>query len=400
MILTQLSPVPTANKNYALEGLRGIAALVVVLSHAVYTFFPFLQNCNPEYLKRPWEQLAVQFPRTFYSGTFAVCIFFVMSGYVLAKAFFNGGGSVEQAAIKRYIRLALPVAASVMLGCAMMSAGLLKVDVTDLPGFITAAYQGQPSFAEAAKDGIWRSLLNGAQTYNYVLWTIRIEFLGSLLLFAFLALFGKARHGWIYAPLITFAIGTIDPMHAPLYGLFFAGAYLNKVGESGRNSLTHGAALLGGLFLGGIQSCTSIYQPLIRLVQKDPLHLPPDTWAYVPYSVGALLLVWVAVGNNGFSRFLSTGPLRWLGHKSFSLYLLHTFFLSSVGMAVYTMTEPMGLLARAALSTLAVIASSAAASVLFARYVDDVSVRLANRYARYAYPQRSAAATQAARQAA
>lgn len=373
-------------KNYALEGLRGIAALVVVLSHAVFTFFPFLQTCDPGYLKQPWEQVAVQLPHTLFNGTFSVCIFFVMSGYVLSKAFFDGRpGSVQQAAIKRYIRLGIPVAASIMLGWLMMSTGLLKISVTDLPGFITQAYQGTASLRDAIKDSLWRSLINGTQTYNYVLWTIRIEFLGSLLLFAFLALFGNARHGWIYAPLAVFAIATFDPLNAPLYGLFFAGAYLNKAGQFGRNKYTHGGALLLGLFLGGISACAPAYQPLIQLILKDRL-LPPDAWAYFPYASGAILVVWVAVGENAVSRFLSSKPLRWLGHKSFSLYLLHSFLLASVGMAVYTATEGMDLLARALLSTAAVLASSAAASVLFARYVDDASVRIANRYAEFAYP--------------
>lgn len=378
------------SKNYALEGLRGIAALVVVLSHAVFTFFPFLQTCNPGYLKQTWEQVAVQFPHTLFNGTFSVCIFFVMSGYVLSKAFFEGRpNSVQQAAIKRYLRLGIPVAASILLGWSMMAAGLLKISVTDLPGFITQAYQGTPHLGDAIKDSLWRSLVNGNQTYNYVLWTIRIEFLGSLLLFAFLALFGNARHGWLYAPLTVFAIASVDPLNAPLYGLFFVGAYLNKAGQFGRNRFTHAGALLLGLFMGGISSCAPVYQPLIQLILKDRL-LPPEVWSYFPYASGAILVVWVAVGDNAVSRFLSSKPLRWLGHKSFSLYLLHSFMLASVGMAVYSATAGMDFLARALLSIAAVLASSAAVSVLFARYVDDASVRIANRYAQFAYARNTA----------
>jgi peptidoglycan/LPS O-acetylase OafA/YrhL len=385
--------LPTSHKNNALEGLRGIAAIVVVLSHCVFTFFPYLQNCNPELLKQSWESIAIQLPRTAFNGSFAVCIFFVMSGFVLAKAFFSGHSySLERAATKRYIRLAMPVAASIFICCTMMYAGLLKLTVTDLPGFIGQAYQGNPSYVEAAKDSIWRSLLNGAQTYNYVLWTIRVEFLGSMLLFAFLALFGKARFGAMYAILITCAIATIDPLNAPLYGLFFVGAYMNKVGDIGRNKVTHAVALIGGLFLGGSQSCTPIYGFLVKIAQLKLFKiLPPEIWAYFSCGSGAILVVWVAVGDNALSRMLSTKPLAWLGHKSFSVYLLHSVILSSVGMYVYTATAAMSLPVRAALSTLCVILVSVAVAIPFARLVDDQAVRLANQFARFSFGRLKAA---------
>ncbi|MYN00766.1 hypothetical protein GTP41_01500 [Pseudoduganella sp. DS3] len=159
------------------------------------------------------------------------------------------------------------------------------------------------------------------------------------------------RACWIYAPLTVFAIATVDPLNAPLDGLFFVGAF--------------------------------------QLILKERL-LPPEVWSYFPYASGAILLVWVAVGDNAVSRFLSSKPLRWLGHKSFSLYLLHSFMPASVGMAVYSATAGMDFLARVLLSTAAVLASSAAVSVLFARYVDDASVRIANRYAQFAYARNTA----------
>lgn len=371
-------------KNHALEGLRGIAAIVVILSHCVFTFFPYLQNCDIGLLKQSWESIAIRFPRTLFNGGFAVCIFFVMSGFVLAKAFFNDRStSLEAAAIKRYIRLALPVAASILLCCAMMYAGLLKITVTDLPGFAGQFYQGEPSFQQAIKDSVWRSLFSGSQTYNYVLWTIRVEFLGSMLLFAFLALFGRARYAWFYALSIVLLIGTIDALNAPLYGLFFVGAYLNKAANFGRNPITHGLALIVALFFGGAQSCTPIYHFLISIAQKTPPGFPPEAWSYFPYGSGAILVVWVAIGDNWLSKFLSTKPVCWLGKHSFALYLLHSVVLSSLGMAVYTATGTMNFFARAALSTISVILSSAFAAVFFTRLVDEPAVKLANRFARF-----------------
>lgn len=373
----------SAAKNNALEGLRGLAALMVVLSHCVFTFYPYLQNCNPEFIKQQWETVAAQFPRTLYNGGFAVCIFFAMSGYVLSKSFFAGNNkSLEVAAVKRYIRLVLPVAASILICYAMMKAGMLKIETAELPGFITQAYQGEPNLSNALADGIWKSLIEGNQTYNYVLWTIRIEFLGSMLLFAYLALFGRSNFGWIYTLPVMYIILTLDPANAAFYALFFAGAYLNKAGERLRNPVTHTSAMIIGLFLGGVRPCTSAYDFMIGIEQNiGPM-------GYAPTAFGALLVVWVVVADNSVSRFFSFRPFVWLGAKSFSLYLLHTVVLSSVGVYVFTHLQSFNLFYRAGTATLAVLLVSVVVAIPFARFVDDNAVKLANKFGRFAFKSR------------
>lgn len=370
----------SAGKNNALEGLRGLAALMVVLSHCVFTFYPYLQNCNPEFIKQHWETIAVHFPRTLYNGGFAVCIFFAMSGYVLSKSYFSGNGkSLEIAAVKRYIRLVIPVAASILVCYAMMKMGLLKIETNELPGFITQAYQGEPVLANALVDGVWKSLIEGNQTYNYVLWTIRIEFLGSMLLFAYLALFGRSNFGWVYTIPVVYIILRIDHANAAFYALFFAGAYLNKAGEKFRNPVTHTSAMVIGLFLGGARPCTSAYNFIIGIEQNI------GAMYYAPTALGALLVVWVAVADNSVSRFFSFKPFVWLGAKSFSLYLLHTVVLSSVGVFVFTHLQAFNLFYRAGAATLAVLLVSIVVAIPFARFVDDNAVKLANKFGRLAF---------------
>jgi len=75
-----------------LDGLRGVAALCVVIAHYQATFFPYLGEGWHQ--KGQWEDgtekknnYIVQLPmiRTFYASRFMVSIFFVISGYVLSQ---------------------------------------------------------------------------------------------------------------------------------------------------------------------------------------------------------------------------------------------------------------------------------------------------------------------------
>jgi peptidoglycan/LPS O-acetylase OafA/YrhL len=123
------------DKNQALEGLRGIAALVVVFSHCAWAFFPYLQSGMPADILTSWGPFIQNSPlRVLYNGTFSVAIFFVMSGYVLTRRYVAqpNAARLDEAAVKRLPRLGIPVFASVLLGYAVIKLGLIS-DVVPNP---------------------------------------------------------------------------------------------------------------------------------------------------------------------------------------------------------------------------------------------------------------------------
>ena len=110
----------------ALEGLRGLAAISVVLFHFFVLLYPALYY-GPGFIQHMrFENNIYGSPlNAFISGAFAVSIFFVLSGFVLTVGFFQTKKSsiIERLATKRYFRLMLPALASVIIAWIYISLG-------------------------------------------------------------------------------------------------------------------------------------------------------------------------------------------------------------------------------------------------------------------------------------
>src|SRR5687767_11167726 len=108
------------NKLEFLDGVRGVAAIIVVLHHFGIAFFPAINFLDPEKIHLGNGQLELTIAKTplniFFNGGFAVSVFFVLSGFVLSYKFHLSGSRqlLTTYAAKRYFRLLLPVAASII----------------------------------------------------------------------------------------------------------------------------------------------------------------------------------------------------------------------------------------------------------------------------------------------
>src|SRR4051794_16656837 len=101
-----------------LDGLRGLAALIVVIDHLAISFFQAATDGSiTRYHAQTAEKLVFATPlHLLVSGNFSVCIFFVLSGFVLSAKFFrtHERSVAVASAWKRYLRLELPILGSVM----------------------------------------------------------------------------------------------------------------------------------------------------------------------------------------------------------------------------------------------------------------------------------------------
>ena|SRR6516164_4306157 len=93
-----------------LDGLRGLAALVVVIFHFLSAFAP---NFIPDQIDTPYVLADTPFG-IFFNGPFSVSIFFVLSGFVVSNAAAKRRSPIYLNLALRYVRLAVPVLFSVI----------------------------------------------------------------------------------------------------------------------------------------------------------------------------------------------------------------------------------------------------------------------------------------------
>src|SRR5437870_4500798 len=113
------------------DAIRGLAAFAVLVGHFILAFWPgiiFREGLGWAELPAIVRVLA-RFPGKFlWDGELAVSIFFVLSGFVLALVYFQRGsaGAMGSAAVRRYPRLMLPAAASIVVAYILLNTGAMQ----------------------------------------------------------------------------------------------------------------------------------------------------------------------------------------------------------------------------------------------------------------------------------
>lgn len=324
-----------------LDGMRGLAALFVVFSHVFYWFNPYLHvgssaNKNPSELSQWLFNSPITF---FYRGTSAVWLFFVLSGFVLTYSIYKKKDSIEalrKAAQKRYFRLGFPVLFSIAVSLALIYSGAIsRVEGYSETSFQNA-YAFTPDIFNALYDALIGSMLFGSSKYNYVLWTISIEFYGSLLVFGAIALFGSSKRSLQLFCIIVFSICIFSTTrHYTSMAMFAWGMLIATIGAKQNHSLPAGVVslllALCGLYLFGYTPESRSYSSLVEFAYlvKDLTGYALN-WPDLYPQLGAIALIsCVAICPNIFF-WLGSSVFEWLGKISFSVYLLHSMLLAAI----------------------------------------------------------------------
>lgn len=369
-----------SGKDYTAEGVRGLAALTVFFAHFGLCFFPGgFNTLYPGLQTSPAAEGAIEaFLRTplltlLWNGNFAVCIFFVLSGFVLSKPYYAGNQieTLRDRYLKRYLRLSIPIAASVLLGYALMRAGLLRsAAAAELShsDWLKTYWSFSPSFADALRDAAYRVIFLGEFRFNPPLWTMKIEFIGSLITFAFYALMpeGSAWRKALHFIIAIVSVGIFTQREAIFYYAFLLGGQLWSLP---RPKGTYKYLALGaGLLVSSFQ-----YRPGFAW-------LPDPVWwdqKYFYSVLGAFFVLW-SLRSGIADRLLAAAPMRVLGRISFSLYLTHFLVLGTFSCWFYVRYQ--GQFARAVwapadllLSTLLLLPTA----YCFERIIDRNGIRFA-----------------------
>ncbi len=326
--LLKIFKMQNLDKIKCVEGIRGVACLMVFLSHLSSTFAPSMHTGNASKAKSSYEMLIHNSPFAFfYSGVGAVAIFFVLSGFILAHVILtskNPPASIAGMALKRYWRLMIPATASCLLAYIIFL--LFKVDNSQLGEWAQRYHIEQPSILEALKNGSINAFFGGSTAYNWSLWTMKIELYGSVIVLFMCSVIPYITYKKSFVALmmlIPFA------MHLPArediyYCSFISGVMIFLIKGNLKNALGI-PLLIIGLFLCGYHYHGYWYKEINSFVTVTAQYKIDN---YILFnSIGGFLFVLSIIKTKALSKLLSLRPLQYLGALSFSVYLIHQPFL-------------------------------------------------------------------------
>ncbi|MCB2408970.1 acyltransferase family protein [Hymenobacter lucidus] len=330
-----------------LDGLRGLAAAVVVVHHLAGFFYPTLLSGDP-YSARLGGGVEIALASSpasiLIGGNFAVCLFFVLSGLVLSEKFWRTGQLevLRSQACRRYVRLMLPVLFTAAVALALWGLGAYRnSEVAEITGAqrFGEYWAEMPGWHQILHDFVVGIPLGGESIYNPVFWTLSIELFGSFIVFALLALFGAVRHRTAVYVVALLLLSWSELNF--YYAGFILGVWIN-------DRRHHGALFktAPGLWVGILLLLAAVFfgsYPTAELIRVDDTiygFLQPD-WLgneraiQLWHLMGAALLLLGVFALPGLQRILSSRWLRGLGMVSFSLYLLHFLVLGSFSSVVF-----------------------------------------------------------------
>jgi peptidoglycan/LPS O-acetylase OafA/YrhL len=317
--------MPPSNRFRSLDGLRGVAALIVVVYHVMLTG-PAIANAylhpgdatfTPVSYAFFWTPLHV-----LWAGREAVIVFFVLSGFVLALPAASGRPMHWLSYYpRRIVRLYLPSIASLLLAF-VTTVVVVRHTVPGGSEWLNQHVTLPHGLREIALGATL--LIDGSGGLNTPLWSLKWEVLFSLLLPAYLlaARYG-ARHWAAIGAAILAAqfIGTLTGLDGFTYLAEFAAgvllAFNREALAAAAGGLTRGA--WGGLTAAAVLLLTAHWAGSQLLDDPDafyPVSIPLTT-------VGAALIVFVVAWCPTGRKMFEHPTIAWLGRVSFSLYLVH-----------------------------------------------------------------------------
>jgi len=276
-----------------LDGLRGWAAVVVLLHHIFIDGLPangFMAD------RALWAKVF------FLNGTLAVCVFFVISGFSLSIRYLETGDgrALGRVAAGRYLRLMLPIFAICAITHGLLVLGIIA-PAAQRPAPLDAFLAFTPTLQQLFSFALFKVFVaySSAETYDPPLWTMAYEFYGSFIAFALAVQVRPLRRRMLALTVLFLMLAALQTYFA----LFVAGvllAELYRLRASFLNANGAGLALcIAGLLL----------------------VLLPNTWFGAVYIAGASSLTAGAIFFTPLRRFFESRWSRFLGWISFPLYL-------------------------------------------------------------------------------
>ncbi|KAF5678373.1 hypothetical protein FHETE_1347 [Fusarium heterosporum] len=368
-IRAKTRPVENLRPTAYLDGLRGFAALLVYIhhhelwAHGISNQDGIFENSFG--YEGKYHFATFPFIRHFFTGGhYAVSTFFIISGYVLslkpmslmqAGEHAQLGDVLASSLFRRWLRLYLPLILALLCYITFLHMFGIWTRIMTKQGSwydeLWAFYYEFKNFSFVYKEGGEPWL-----TYNRHLWSIPVEFKGSIVIFTAQMAFSRCSKNarlWCEAGLIFYFMYISD---GSFYAMFVSGMLLCDLDLlASKGDLPRFLArlepakefifyhlLIFSLFLGGVPSQNRNVEQLAKnrgfyyLSWFKPQAVFDYKWFYLFYA--AVFLVASIPRISWLKAFFETRFCQYLGHISFSLYLVHGPVLWSIGERLFMAT--------------------------------------------------------------
>lgn len=342
----------------SLDGLRGLAAFVVLVHHCCLVS-PQLADAvdfGVEQAFDSWVWWVTFTPlHLIWAGREAVYVFFILSGFVLTLPFLRAAPPSWRAYYpKRIVRIYLPVWASIAFALSMAWANP-RVAGPEFSSWLNL-HDEQPNLLSDAL------LIRGASQLNSPLWSLQWEMVFSLLLPLYWLAAKRLRRMWVLGAFgLLVVIGAAEvtnlagPVFLPMFGL---GAMM----ATKRDALERWARRVSPWGWSALVTLLMILLCSRWLFPQLPVPI-------VTATIGGTLILFVFIGCKTATMFGNNRMVQWLGTRSFSLYLVHEPIVVSVALSMRA-SDPF-------LVALSAVPLSLIAAEAFYRLVEKPSHRLA-----------------------
>jgi len=365
----------------------------VVLSHLRLTFFSSAPLSTHFPSLSPWiARPLFAVSEGLLDGTFAVWVFWVLSAFVLSLPFFLlakasendlGRDYLVSAALRRYLRLFLPVLISVIFTYALYALGMMKnlrlAHILGTPyenGWLGRWFTFRPSFIGAVESAAWQSFtfFDYDRTYNCVLWTMPKELFGSWFMFLYLCLVGTRRsriYGYGLTAIVFWVLGHTW-LNAFIFGMAMCDAFMNR--EILAASLPASLKQALSYCLSSRWIAIAVWIAFLMLTQINNYR------DIIRPFIASAIISWTLFSMPA-QRILSSNVAQFLGRISFGLYLIHVPIICSFACWSYIAT--MGFLPHTVailLSSLGTLCLSIGAGYLLYLFGDKPGIALSRKF--------------------
>lgn len=363
-----------------ITGIKGYMCIVVVFFHLMICFYPATYFKDATSYSQGYVDVFLGSSPLFgiINGSFAVFIFWMISGFLFGIAFLRNDdlGAATSRAFRRWPRLFLPMAASILFGFVIIKLGLThNIEAAEYcsggSNWILSTSAASPTLTECVVN-IYRSIFIGGSNLNAPTWTMATEFIGSFIIVALQVIF--LRNASLKQRIVIYIVAICLLGFFPRIICMIVGLLVAEIYESKKKIAPYVSFILlvVGFLLSGYPLYVDSDFPLYKVIG---LLGRSNGYEYC-YVLASFCLLLALINLRWMQKLFSLKLMRILGKYSYSVYLVHFPIVMSFSLWTFVQLVSLGGLSHflsALVSSLLTIPLVLVAAWLFNHLIEEPS---------------------------